>query len=344
MKNELMDENRVGSFDLLRMLASFLVVMLHVSAQGFYAVQPYWLTGVVYNAIGRIGVPIFFMMSGAFLLPKAETLKATAARTLKKIIIPYVVWGFIYMVYNAVTLGTPVKGLSMLRQAPYYHMGFMLQLLSFYLVLPVLRGFWQNPGTAKNQKLYVTLLALLAGILTDFIYPLIGKSLFGFTISYFPYYVGLALLGAYLRESKIYTRRWHLWIVGYLVCTAGMVYLTYYKSFMIGQPTEQFFLYQSPLTIAAAICVFLLFNQMSVPKKMGKYVKNGGVTLSIFLMHPLVLNLCASGKLGIVLGWNSAHPIFWIPLFSGLIFLTCFVLALFWKALLKLLITNSSTQ
>ena len=61
------------SYDLLRIQAAILVVLLHVSAIGWNVISPHksqWMIINLYNSMTRGAVPIFFMLSGAFLLKK----------------------------------------------------------------------------------------------------------------------------------------------------------------------------------------------------------------------------------------------------------------------------------
>ena len=60
-------------YDLLRIFASFMVVMLHVSAFYWDKIQPQteqWRALNLFDSAVRSCVPLFFMLSGAFLLAK----------------------------------------------------------------------------------------------------------------------------------------------------------------------------------------------------------------------------------------------------------------------------------
>ena len=66
------------SYDLLRIQAAILVVLLHVSAIDWNMVSPHkpqWMIINLYNSMTRGAVPIFFMLSGAFLLNKDIDIK-----------------------------------------------------------------------------------------------------------------------------------------------------------------------------------------------------------------------------------------------------------------------------
>ena len=69
---------KFDAYDLLRIQAAILVVLLHVSAIGWNMISPrksQWMIINLYNSMTRGAVPIFFMLSGAFLLNKDIDIK-----------------------------------------------------------------------------------------------------------------------------------------------------------------------------------------------------------------------------------------------------------------------------
>src|SRR5512140_4003907 len=87
--------------DLLRVLAIYLVVIIHTSGQltNVWGKIPeaQWIIGDIYGGVARIGVPLFFMLSGYLLLPRSESLGAFYRKRVLKIIIPFVAWSIIYI-------------------------------------------------------------------------------------------------------------------------------------------------------------------------------------------------------------------------------------------------------
>lgn len=61
------------SYDLLRICAAVMVVLLHIAASNWYSLTPdkaEWFAMNFYDSMSRSAVPIFFMLSGTFLLRK----------------------------------------------------------------------------------------------------------------------------------------------------------------------------------------------------------------------------------------------------------------------------------
>ena len=62
-------EARDISIDLIRIIACFMVVMIHTAAYDFDYADPassQWMAQNVYDSFVRSGVPLFFMLSGIF--------------------------------------------------------------------------------------------------------------------------------------------------------------------------------------------------------------------------------------------------------------------------------------
>ena len=69
--NGLLQNNRILYPDILRILAVFAVMMIHVSASGFYTnpVQSFtWQVVNFYECMVRWAVPVFVIVSGMFFL------------------------------------------------------------------------------------------------------------------------------------------------------------------------------------------------------------------------------------------------------------------------------------
>ena len=69
--------NRIVKYDILRVVACFAIVMLHVSNGYWYVVNVDsgdFTVMTIYNTFTRFGVPVFFMLSGMFLLDPAREL------------------------------------------------------------------------------------------------------------------------------------------------------------------------------------------------------------------------------------------------------------------------------
>ena len=82
-----MNQQRKLSFDMIRIVAVSMVVMIHVSA---YVVTYFtetdnatFVIGNIFNALGRAGTPMFMMLTGALLLDEKREKPTRAFYRLK---------------------------------------------------------------------------------------------------------------------------------------------------------------------------------------------------------------------------------------------------------------------
>lgn len=85
-------QTRKMQYDLLRSIACIMVVMLHVSA--FYWTKlspesPEWRALNFYDSLTRSSVPLFFMISGVFMLSKEQTIKRLYRKNILHLIIVF---------------------------------------------------------------------------------------------------------------------------------------------------------------------------------------------------------------------------------------------------------------
>ena len=223
---------RMTYLDFLRCLAIFLVILLHtlvpvVTNTGVYGV-PSWKLCVALDALTRVGVPLFFMLSGCLMLSREGTrqLAAFYRKNLPKIGIPLVVWNLIYYGGSLLMRGETFRLrdflAGLLNQGHSYHMWFVYTLLGIYLLCPFLKRMTE--GCTGSQLL------LLVGIILfpTAIQPILNLAqpvyihLFGPLMEG---YLGYFLLGYWLGGRKLTPKaRRLLYILGaaaYLIAFLG---------------------------------------------------------------------------------------------------------------------------
>ncbi|KAK2959188.1 putative acyltransferase family protein [Blattamonas nauphoetae] len=100
--------DRNYALDLLRTIASFMVVLIHAAV--FYYSCPFlsicqgdgpvW-AGVL-TALCRSSVPLFVMMTGYFVVPVKENSFSFVKKRFKRVFIPYFFWCVVYAGYNVI--------------------------------------------------------------------------------------------------------------------------------------------------------------------------------------------------------------------------------------------------
>lgn len=130
---------RLANLDLARVISAIAVIWLHVSAEVVVADPsvwslPWWI-GNTANALSRWSVPVFVMLSGALLIPKArvQSPRTFIAHRVPRLAFLTLAWTGLY---GMVALQTEPL-ISILKRvavgAPYYHLWFLYMLIGLYI-------------------------------------------------------------------------------------------------------------------------------------------------------------------------------------------------------------------
>lgn len=88
---------RILYLDEVRSLAIILVVLGHVLRLFSYDYTS-WLTCSALFSLTRIGVPLFFTVSGALLLTKRYEVKKFLGKRFRRVFLPFLFWIIIYII------------------------------------------------------------------------------------------------------------------------------------------------------------------------------------------------------------------------------------------------------
>lgn len=284
--------NRENNFDLLRIFMAFYVVLLHTSAR-------YWDTYTAFsknfiimsglNFITRCSVPVFFMISGYFMLRKDlsvyEILKSAAR---------------IYMLYLVFTLIFAIKELNgeyTLKKFiectinGYYHLWFLKNLAWAYLFIPIYKSVIEYKDGVYVK--YVIILFLVFGIfkyniqniLPIFENDIIIKLFDKFTLYGYSDTTLYLFLGYYLGNIKVNASSLKLFFIYLLVSIVGIV-LESLSLIYLGEVKGVIFDNFGILIFLQSVFIFLAFKNLKVNYNLSSI---SNLTLGIYLFHPIVL-------------------------------------------------------
>lgn len=189
--------SRNYSLDFIRILACAMVVLMHSPMPSSNA-NGAFLTALSYFTAPCIG--LFFMTSGALLLPVRIGVKDFIVRRLSKIVVPTVVWSIIYLFLNGMGVGDV---LGSLYKIPFGPQGtpvlwFMYTLTGLYLLAPVLSPWLEN-ASRRELEFYLGISALTFAL--PYLSSLVAVNLSNTgMLFYFSGYVGYFVLGCYLKR------------------------------------------------------------------------------------------------------------------------------------------------
>lgn len=198
-----MKKERYFYLDIIRCLACFLVVVMHSMRGGDNA------NAVVYVALDTLAKPcnaLFFMASGALLLPVKTISRDFLRRRLGKIIGPCLIWTLVYNITQVMWGEQSVSDmLSLFVNVPfsdkaYGILWFVYVLIGLYILAPIITP-WLNTTDRLEVKHYLllwggTLLLIKARNFVKF--PADERQM----LYYFGGYAGYFVLGYYVHKYR----------------------------------------------------------------------------------------------------------------------------------------------
>ena len=297
------DVKRIQSLDVLRIVASFMVVMLHVSADKWNSVDVNQLTWKVFNLYDsavRSCVPIFFMISGATMLGRKDMipLPQLMKKNMLKLFIVYIAWSALYAIFDvglrAVFSWQEIPTIIARTIGSHYHLWFLRTLIGVYLLYPVL-FIVKSYHDGKYVPYCCALFFIFAVVIyTILLYPF--ESTLPQMLNRFGYeltgYSGYFLFGYYLTKKElpklktIYLLPLLFIIIG-VSAKIGEVY-----SVSRGGPSDILYGNMSLPVFLEAIIIFILFKKIKfdLTEKFSAVIQTiSKGTLTIYLLHPFLL-------------------------------------------------------
>ncbi len=321
------------SYDLMRISAAVLVVLLHIAATKSKTLEPSdfdWKVMNFYNCFTRCCVPLFFMLNGAFSLKKDIDIKKLYLKKILPLVAVYIVWSFLYVVD---TLGiekfmqTGLINILKMMVSGKYHLWFIPTLIGLYMLHPILRAI-----VGYKDGMYVKyyfVLFICAGIIkpTLLLFLTEEHSLYISLLKKIPVelvsYSGYVLLGYYLtnmHSKKYRPRNLLLAFIGICIVTAVLCQLYAEGK---GEPIGILYSNTTVNSFLEAVVLFLFFRDLK-----GKYGRTterivaylSPLTFGVYLLHPFVME-----QLDTKLSLNALafSPIISIPILTVLITLIC---------------------
>lgn len=238
---------RDPGIDLVKIVAMVMVVTMHVTFPFPNGILT--LTRVLYYSCTP-AIPLFFMVSGFLLLPRAPS-------SLPLTYVPRKIWAIIrlcilavliyYAIYNA--LGVLHSGLiNYFKRYIIYNsiLWFLIAMAAVYLFYPVLNRLWRHP------KAYIAVLVLLGtmsfgAFVLDIFYDFEARHIIQYARLW--YWLFYFMLGGLLHRLTLSRRA--LWTL--LTVSATAMYL---QDWFIAKNVFLEFDYGSPVTILLAVAIF----------------------------------------------------------------------------------------
>lgn len=320
-----MKKEREYSFDILRVIAMTMVIIIHVSniySRSYLLIEnESYLVSIIFNTISRISVPLFFMISGALLLDRNFNTKKYIQRLLKFVML-IAVWDIIYLIWEYFFLDITYTKLYKLIITPYRaHLWFLYTIIILYAVQPLLKLILDK----ANKPIKIVLFILWFILSTISMYNRIISKIF--TIFS---YIGYFAIGKYLYEyiKSNDTKKYNIiMIVMLLFSYIASIYLNMIASNKFNMFYNLFFAYRTPYIMLNSFIVFILIYNLFHNKKQNKIIMLlSDLSLGVYLIHGVFLDVTSK-----FIDYKLVNPLFGIPAFTIFIFIFSTLLVYFLK-------------
>lgn len=282
-----------------RIIACFLVIILHASALNFYKFDGDWWKSNLFDSLSRICVPLFIMITGALLINEQGKKYSSLIKRFKKIIIVCLFWSLFYTLADKIHPITPAEWIKRVIKNEFkFHLWYLYAMVGFYLSIPILSAIYT--GLSKKNLLYVVVIWGVASNI-DLIYSegMINSNLLKlYSMTYFSDLIGYLILGKLL--SDLFNFMINRYMIGflilcYLVSTAMIYLLTYIISIKGNSPNPFFYTYNSIFVIISSTTIFIpllyIGSVLGNRDKFNVVKKISGLTLGVYCIHLFYMDL-----------------------------------------------------
>ncbi|MCD7845475.1 MAG: acyltransferase [Oscillospiraceae bacterium] len=305
-----MEKRSLTHLELFRVIAIYWVMFNHTGTNGFFlfSISEDSLLYPVYlfMSIGcKFAVPLFFMVSGALLLGKNESIGTVYKKRVLRMVIVLVVISLLYQVYDCVRGGTAFQLGVFLKTLYSSRLSTALWYLYAYLaimsMLPLLRRMAQH--MTANEYVYLAGMSiLLVGVIPILQYRLgldtvtINSNLKGalFTATNVVYFLMGYFFEHILSEEHYNRKNAVIGIVLSLLSIGVCCYMTVFRARVTGECNESVSqVFHNSLvaipTYTIYYCGKLLFMRRHIPDRVQRAIRFlGGTTFGIYLLERML--------------------------------------------------------
>lgn len=301
-------KQHLSYFDLLRLAASFFVVLMHTASESLQyqvAQRTGWFLLAGTSSLTFCAVPLFFMMSGYLLTSSSRTkdVDVLLKERLPRLIVPLGFWSVLYILWEAF-IRTDWSAGFLLEQAVHavqspanVSLWFMYTMIGMYLISPVLctglRGLdRKGDRLVLGLILLLELRSVLRILFPDFSAEYLNWSVLN-SIDFFGSYLCCFVLGWYLGRMERRLPQPVLLLTG--LVTWGLITIgTIISTLRQGAYISSFQTQSAGFEVLLAACLFLMAKQLDlsrVPRIQGLLHALAPATFAVYLMHNLLLKI-----------------------------------------------------
>lgn len=327
---------REKNYDYLRSISCLAIILLHVSGSYWGVVgreSNEFVIMTIYNGCTRFAVPVFMMLSGAFLLvpEKGEDIKKCTKR-FGKMLLKFYIWsaffafqGLVFKVITGNEITEELLSNSWERFLwGHYHMWFVFLVLGFYLLLPIASKIAENKTVLEYY--------LVLWIMTRFFIPAIAVGKLSWMNTWINKldlnmligYLGYFVLGYYIRKYGVVRKARIAIYIGGGIGFLYSIVKTIMDSRLQEKCVENYFSPGSWNILLFSAAIFTFFTYLKKTDICYTFVEKAArYSFVIYMIHPFFLE-----KLNLIgIKTISFNCLFSIPILTIGIFLASYFVA-----------------
>lgn len=203
-------DKHIYSFDLLRIVASFLVVINHTIGGVYFKFKPDafdWYISALLFILCKTAVPLFFMITGSLLLQKGAQSYRKMIKYALRMLGVLIVWSYIYSCYINKGFLSADKMKEMLiniftNKPVITPLWYLYTLIGAYIMLPFVSRMTLS-FSEKDYLIFLGLWCLFNGLIPEINMLIINKIKF---VSYFQYQLFTGCLGYFVLGYYLFTK------------------------------------------------------------------------------------------------------------------------------------------
>ncbi|MBR0519645.1 acyltransferase family protein [bacterium] len=337
-------EKRCIYFDILRIIACFAVIVIHICSWYLYSDinSTNWQVFNFYNSIVKWAVPIFVMISGALFLKANYSVGELYKNKILRIFISLCFWSVVYCIYIVyVNKNFDLKFilLSLITLKGKIHLWFLYMIMGLYILVPFLKKIVEDKFLIK----YFLILAVLFNFIipklisiissfqkdSDILFNSFVLSCNNFNLYFVLGYTSYFILGHFL-DTEIFDEKKIKYI--YLLGICGFILTIFLSNAYIhylGKFDELFYDYLTFNIFLETICVFVFIrknceNFKFSDKQKNIIIKFSTYSFGAYLVHYLIIDIlirfCGFTPI-------SFNPLFSVPIIGIIVFAVSFFIS-----------------
>lgn len=314
---------RYNNYDLLRIVSTFAVILIHVNAfyiskMTDYTSNLYWIQSAI-NIVTRFSVPCFVMLSGAFLLsnPKNKDYKTFYKKTFSKIFLPFIAISILLFLFSEgsriishASLWQPVKNLLI---GDYYNLWFMFMLFGLYIFVPIIIRVKES--ITNKSYCIAAVIWLIFSIINQLTTAYKLSYAFGVVFSYMGYFI----IGNVIYENLRGKKNPIVFFILSMACFSVTFIYRYFtgSSYCAYSKYASFFV---PFVVLGSLCIFIAFSNIKINRS---FAKLSSRTFYIYMFHTVIYNT----MLKVIYERISLNPLIMILIVSVVTFLLAWLVS-----------------